>query len=328
MAFKDRFIAMCEQAELRGAALDVHDGDDALRLINRVHLAQSSPHDDGTHLPPAEALDLLETHRVAAGEVARVLEAIIERSEMLGTEFLIRGAKATSAVGMVTVRRGGKVLGTGTGWMCGKDLLITNNHVLGDEEMAEASTVRFNFFDLAGIPQPPNVSKLRPDLFFVTDEDLDYTIVATERAMSFWLPLIPESGKLLVGERANVIHHPGGGSQQVSIRGNSLVGVDGPWRHYWSDTEAGSSGAVVCNDQWQPAALHHAGIPATDSAGNILLIDGSRWDGTLATVSSIRWEKNEGVAISHVIWNALYDKGLEGARLDRLCRALTGPRWP
>ncbi|MER5327117.1 trypsin-like serine peptidase [Streptosporangium roseum] len=34
--------------------------------------------------------------------------------------------------------------------------------------------------------------------------------------------------------------------------------------HYQTDTEPGSSGSPVFNDQWEIVALHHAGVPAPD----------------------------------------------------------------
>jgi endonuclease G len=331
--FRDKFQAIVDAATDR--IVESEEGDvveDALRVINRVRLATSGPHvtpvADAAHLAEGVADLEMASRPVLEEELGVVLEKVLGLNEMVGSDFLIRGAKLTQAAGRVSIREDGRTVGYGTGWMCGPDLLITNNHVLEDEQAAADSVVAFNYLELGGLLQTPWAVQLRPDRFFLTDEELDYTIVATDMVVRYWLPLIPESGKLLIGESANIIHHPSGGPQRVSLRGNALVSVRGPFRHYASDTEGGSSGAAVCNDQWSPAALHHAGVPDTDKAGNILLLDGGVWDGSQATVSKIRWIHNEGIAVSAIAWSALYDKGLTVSQRAYFGKALTGPRWP
>ena len=129
---------------------------------------------------------------------------------------------------------------------------------------------------------------------FLTSPGLDYTIVAvgadydeSEARRRGWLNLIEESGKVLVGERLNIVQHPGGGPQKVGLRRNELESVDGDYLIYGTDTEPGSSGSPVCNDQWLLAALHHASVPELDDEGRF-----------------VRWVANEGVRISRVVAEA------------------------
>jgi endonuclease I len=70
---------------------------------------------------------------------------------------------------------------------------------------------------------------------------------------------------------------------------------------YRADTKPGSSGAPVLNDQWQLAALHHAGVPKRDAQRRILLTDGNIWNRSDADMHRIAWEANEGVRISAIV---------------------------
>jgi endonuclease G len=100
----------------------------------------------------------------------------------------------------------------------------------------------------------------------VNDEALDFALVAvggdaTARAGFGWNPLIEAEGKVVIGEFVTIVQHPGGGLKQIAIRDNRLVDVLDTFLHYEADTEPGSSGSPVFNDQWEIVALHHASVP-------------------------------------------------------------------
>jgi len=259
-----------------------------------------------TLLPEAE---LRETLRARSSNLAFV-ERIIGKNELMSAGFLIKGSRVCRSVGRVVIRSGsGSVLGYGTGFLISPRLLITNNHVLADASEAANSTVQFDFVEVdAGQQQSITEVNLLPSTFFATDVHLDYTVVAIEppsggdtaSQQRGWSPLVAPSGKLIVGEPVNVIQHPGGQLQQISIRENEIVDVVGDFLHYAADTLQGSSGALVANDQWQVGALHHAGVPKRDG-DDILLIGGGKWDRTSATAHLIHWVANEGVRISRIV---------------------------
>jgi endonuclease G len=48
----------------------------------------------------------------------------------------------------------------------------------------------------------------------------------------------------------------------VALRENRIVDLPGSFMHYETDTEPGSSGSPVFNDQWEVVALHHASVRA------------------------------------------------------------------
>jgi len=222
-----------------------------------------------------------------------ILERILEDRDLLPGDFLRVGAMVSAAVGRIHVRdQNRSAQGFGTGFMISDRLMMTNNHVLNSASDCLNSLIEFDYIQgLLDSAQRSSFFTLDPLTFFVTSATLDYTIVALARSYDQqqarrrgWLRLIPESGKLIVGERVNIVQHPRGGPQEVGLRQNILQSVDGDYLIYSTDTEPGSSGSPVCNDQWQLAALHHAGVPEKDEGGAI-----------------IGWLANEGVRISSIV---------------------------
>jgi hypothetical protein len=61
------------------------------------------------------------------------------------------------------------------------------------------------------------------------------------------------------GHRLNIPQYPQGGPLRFGIRENVFTARPAPQLiHYITDTEFGSSGAPVCDDDWKVVALHHA----------------------------------------------------------------------
>lgn len=247
----------------------------------------------------------------AMDAAAIVLERIINDSQLISADFFLRGAMASRSVGKVVVRNaGGAALGSGTGFLVTPTLLMTNNHVLANLAEARPSTVQFDFVSRNGAsPATVHEFGLDPERFFATDEALDFAIVAVHPTAKSgqplagrpWNPLHGGSGKALVGERINIIQHPAGRPQELSIRDNRVVDVFDLFLHYSSDTERGSSGAPAFNDQWSVAALHHSGVPKRDEAGRILTVSDEPWDGSDAQSPMIAWIANEGVRVSSIV---------------------------
>src|SRR6185369_4641513 len=70
--------------------------------------------------------------------------------------------------------------------------------------------------------------------------------------------------------------------------------------HYEGDTEPGSSGSPVFNDQWELVALHHSGVPEMDQAGNFKDIDGGIWRPG-DDPARLHWVANEGIRVSRLV---------------------------
>lgn len=241
-----------------------------------------------------------------AGQDVNALERILGFNDLISVHFLEKGWRSARAVGRIHISSG---LGFGTGFMVSPRLLLTNNHVLPDSETASHSYVEFDY-QLGADGRLMRVQEFdfAPDELFLTDADLDFTLVAVKPVNNRewevvhygWLPLNADENKVIVGEKLNIIQHPSGERKQLALRENFLEDILDNFLHYQTDTAPGSSGAPVFNDQWEVVALHHAGVPKEDAEGNYLTLDGGIWDKSMP-LSRLAWKANEGVRISRII---------------------------
>jgi len=214
---------------------------------------------------------------IAAGEPAAMaaagafLERIILTNDLLDVGYLEGGVTAARTVGRINIRDGrGRLVGYGTGSLVSPELLLTNHHVLTDAAVAGFSGVEFNYQDgIDGRLVPVQAFELEPQRFFVADEALDFALVALRASVAELAPfgfnrLIEAEGKAIVGDFVTIVQHPQGGKKQVALRENRIVDVLDRFLHYETDTEPGSSGSPVFNDQWEIVALHHASVPAAE----------------------------------------------------------------
>jgi endonuclease G, mitochondrial len=239
-----------------------------------------------------------------------VQERILGQNDLMPVSYLEYALRVSQSVGRIIIRSNSlRVIGYGTGSMISPRLLMTNNHVLEKNTEARWSAIEFNYqSDLDGKMRSSQTYELDPDTFFITDPELDYTIVAVKDGArdrpalsSFgWNRLIEEQGKVILGEYVNIIQHPSGEPKQLALRENQVVDLLDNFLHYLTDTAPGSSGAPVFNDQWEVVGLHHSGVPARDERGNILTIDNKIWQQDLGE-SRIKWLANEGVRISRIV---------------------------
>ena len=185
---------------------------------------------------------------------------------------------------------------------------MTNNHVLPSNESARFSEIEFDFQnDRLGRPLPVVVYGLEPETFFATSEELDYTLVAVaprstggrELKTYAWTRLDGQQGKALLGDALNIIQHPRGEMKQIVLRSNELVDLLDDFTHYVTDTEPGSSGSPVFNDQWEVVALHHSGVPRMKD-GKLIAKDGSVWEPGMDP-DALDWVANEGVRVSRLV---------------------------
>lgn len=236
----------------------------------------------------------------------RALERVLATNDLMGMRFFEQGLRVSRAVGRIHIRdSGGGTLGYGTGFLVSSRLLLTNQHVLPSAAAASRSTVEFNYQENAsGAIQASTMVSLAPQELFLSDEQLDYALVAVAPepglAACGWLPLIEDQGKLLVGETVNIIQHPNGEPKQLAIRNNQVVDELELFIHYQTDTDPGSSGSPVFNDQWEVVALHHSGVPKRNPANELLTTDGRVWQEWMGE-QRIAWLANEGVRVSRLV---------------------------
>jgi hypothetical protein len=240
----------------------------------------------------------------AAASVA--LERIIGRNDLIGVEFLTAAVTAARSVGRVLVRtRAGRVVAYGSGALVSPRLFLTNNHVLDAAASAASSVVEFGYeYAPGGRLQPARTFALTPDEFFLTDPALDFTLVAVKADGGLtdfgWLTLNDDDGAVLKDEYVNIVQHPSGRPKQVAIRDNLVTDILPDFLHYRADTEPGSSGAPVFNDQWELIGLHHSGAPKRNDQGQILAHNGAVWTDNMGD-AAIDWIANEGIRVGRIL---------------------------
>jgi hypothetical protein len=149
---------------------------------------------------------------------------------------------------------------------------------------------------------------LDPNRFFYTNEALDFSLVAvamtaidnTPLSEFGQLKLIADPGKALLTEFVTIVQHPNGLHKFIALRNNRVLDIFDSFAHYETDTQPGSSGSPVFNDQWQVAFLHHSGVPRRDAQGRYLNKDGRLWREEQGN-DAIDWVANEGVRISSIV---------------------------
>ncbi|MEL6794270.1 MAG: trypsin-like peptidase domain-containing protein, partial [Pseudomonadota bacterium] len=104
-----------------------------------------------------------------------------EFEEFLSVEFLKRGGLALSPVCRIVTVAGRQ--GFGTGFLVAPDVVITNNHVLGSKAAVLRAAAEFSFErDVRRREISGRVAALDPDRLFVTNSELDFTLVALSRS--------------------------------------------------------------------------------------------------------------------------------------------------
>jgi endonuclease G len=223
---------------------------------------------------PTTAAAALEADVAAdLGTVGTVLEKIILTPDFVGVRYLEAGVTAAAAVCRVDILDGsGRLVGYGTGSLVSPRLLLTNHHVLPDSQTAQVSAAEFNYQQgVDGTLRQSQSFGLDPATFYIADPERDFALVAVRATPAALSPfgfnrLVAAEGKAIIGEFVTIIQHPGGEPKQVALRENRIVDVADAFLHYEADTEPGSSGSPVFNDQWEVVALHHASVPAQNHA--------------------------------------------------------------
>ncbi len=258
--------------------------------------------------------------------LARVrLERILQGNELSDINYLAQGLSSARSVCRIVLRRQGRLLGYGTGFLVAPGVLMTNHHVLSTVEDVVESVAQFRYErTIQGAEATPIEFALATSPAPVFDRRLDFALIAIGGPTSLtgthtstvaradgtmledfgWLRLNPQPGKGFIGEYLTIIQHPNGERKQVCVRENRLLKYDanGPFVWYQSDTVGGSSGSPVFNNSWEVVALHHSGVPRTGKVNGRtvwLTKDGKPWSDGMGE-DQIDWIANEGIRISQI----------------------------
>lgn len=192
-----------------------------------------------------------------------------ESNDLLPIAFLEQGITCARAVALL--REDG--IPRGCGFMTHGGLFITNHHLLPQPPAQGRVTLQFGWRRTETGELVDGVTYVADaERFFLTSptDELDCTLIALGEIVAGGgeapqpLALNDRNDKHALGISLNLIHHPGGAPQQITLRNNALLARHEQLLHYAADTDSGSSGAPVFNDAWQLVALHHGGVESDD----------------------------------------------------------------
>jgi hypothetical protein len=208
---------------------------------------------------PTDSIDAI-TWKVDPADQTGLERTIEAQSTLLDVSFLERGLELSPSVAklLVTLNDGKRYYGTA--FRIGDDLLLTNHHVLFDDIGRATSVEAWFGFELAfgGAPREYTVVACKAETI-VGRADHDWAVVRTASALPESARVIPLTGAPAPRshDRVYIIQHPQGREKKIGLIHNVVVAVTDDVIQYRTDTEAGSSGSPVFNEQWQVVGLHH-----------------------------------------------------------------------
>ncbi len=248
-------------------ALDENPGDEAL-----LQAKQHAP-------PPPVEGPAATKWSGAPGQLEKILG---DKSTLVPISYLELGVIRAKSV--VRIKRADG--SSGTGFMTAGGILITNNHVLPDDASMVGAVVQFNYQrTVAGLDAPFEEFSIDTAVPLRTSKDNDWSAVRIKGDASKWGELDMKPMTVKVGDRVNIIQHPGGAQKQISFVANVVAFVGDGHVQYLTDTLPGSSGSPVFDTDWNLIALHHSGGWLTEP--------------NAATKST--YYRNEGIAIDTII---------------------------
>ena len=185
--------------------------------------------------------------------------------------FLIRAIKRAQSVCRIQFENSSRV---GTGFVIGKNLVLTNHHVMVDDPSVEdiqeeAKSASLHFGKVTAESgeeakgQEFRLHSEKPVLKSSLPKKLDYALLQSESSLQFHdeiqpLPLNPINPAK--GESLNILQLPAGEALQLALSGDGIVEVipEKGLVQYSTRAISGSSGAPCFDDNWQVTALHHA----------------------------------------------------------------------
>jgi len=205
-------------------------------------------------------------------------EAIIGVDDMLDFRFLATGTQVGLSVARISVPRfdsgvaaktatGAPWIMLGTAWMLAPRLMITNHHVINARLAEEAAAAPTDFerqakesfveFDLDSSDSV--TVQIKVASVIASSKDLDYAIVRLQsdpgrRSLRLRPSRIDFTPATYLP--VNIVQHPRGLPKRIAVRNNLLTSADADTIRYFTDTDSGSSGSPVCDDNWRVIGLH------------------------------------------------------------------------
>jgi len=112
------------------------------------------------------------------------------------------------------------------------------------------------------------------------------TRVCTIAGESWGYLRLPGSIAYALREHLNIVQHPQGRRKEVALQKNNITDIYTNRIRYTTDTDPGSSGSPVFNNEWDLVAIHHAAGERDSASLNWLSNEGMRMDKIVADLRS------------------------------------------
>lgn len=200
-------------------------------------------------------------HPVTPFDISRAEKITGSRPTFLDLSFFHRClAVAPAVVRVVSVFS--KSRSTGTGVLISENLVLTNHHVLFDwerqHERAKAVQIWFGYETASnGKPRRHQIVSGRTDRI-LGDPHYDWaTIPLANSPSSDFRPVSPYlKSTISIGDGVCIIQHVHGLPKQIAFQDNMMVWRNNDFLLYLTDTDEGSSGSPVFDENWRLIGLH------------------------------------------------------------------------
>lgn len=187
------------------------------------------------------------------------LERIIGgKNEMVMTSWFIKGYLASKSVCRIII--GGRA--EGTGFLIKGGYVMTCNHVLDSKIKIGKTEIEFNYEE--GQNTTVKYKLNSSDYRYSPESKLDYSLIKVidlpDNPLKQWGHVEFENKvEPRVGDPVNIIQHPWGELKQLAFKLNDITHIWDDKIFYIADTDKGSSGSPVFNQNWKVIAIHSRG---------------------------------------------------------------------
>lgn len=157
--------------------------------------------------------------------------------------------------------------GTGTGFLVGERLIMTNHHVIQNGDNANRTYFDFNYqLDRQREEKALYTVKGKQGGLFYANAKLDFTLIEIEEVPEYATPLTLSYSPIQQDARINIIQHPAGHYKKISMQNNIVASFNVDTLYYVTSTMPGSSGSPIFdNDRFVVVGIHHSSTIVQES---------------------------------------------------------------